>query len=228
MKISPNAKPYYVTGAALLITLVVGGAIYAIANHNKDKNDSQTAATPTPSITTSPTPTAVPSASPSPTASAQPTPSPTPSPSAPSNPAALDSLPGGAQVVVKGFYGAYTASNAAAISPYFADDTSADDKSLRSQLFFGKDANGIPGGPTLFVSGSVLEHPKSYEVTKATRSGTSWNLTISETRLDGNGKALAPSTFVMVLTPKPDTDAFFIASYSHSGSTQKYDGFFTR
>ena len=177
------------------------------------------------SVTTSQTPTPTPTASPTPTtvtSSASPTASPTPT-ATPST--GLSALPATAQTLVKDFYTAYEAGNSAQLATYFTTDTTSDLQSLRARLFTGLDTNGVPGGPTLFVSSTALERPTSYVVSSVSGSASTWTLTVQETRLNGNGKALPTITTVLKLDEVGN--GWKIDQYAHTGSAQKYDGFFT-
>jgi len=135
-------------------------------------------------------------------------------------------LPSTAQAFIANFYAAYQAKDSDRLASYFTSDTTADLISLHSRLFKGTDPQGNPGGPTLFSSNSASEVVKSYVIITSAAQNSNWVITIKEQRLAASGQEVGEQTNLMTLVPvQGGTSNWQIDSYTHTGSSGKYNAF---
>jgi|GEM_PF-6585954 len=209
-----NLHLFYATVLSGLVIIVVG-AILINAVHNQLE---QPVSSPSPTLAVNPTnaspgvsPTASTAVSPTPIATASPLPSPI-------------VLPQSAVTFLANFYAAYNQQDRARLETYFTVDTS----DLRSELFNGTNAQGVPGGPTLFTTSSADQHSTGYSIISSVVEGSGWLVTVQEQRVNGGGAAISPVTTIVTLVPGTGSSVWLIDNYSYSGGTGKYAAFITK
>lgn len=164
---------------------------------------------------------ASPTFSPSPTSS-----EPTPSTSPAANPSPnLTSMEEKVKGVVSDFEQTYKSQDKTKIFSFFTGPQIQEEKDTHSRLLSGKDVQGIPGGPELFVSNSASEIPLSYQL-KATNkiSDNKYQIKISEERASTRNlgsKFTRERSLTLVLV----NSSWLVDRYENPNYPSKYSGF---